>query len=123
MIKGDLPSARFGHTITPSINIYIYIYIYIVSKRKVVLFGGATGDAGNYTITAEAFVYDAPSFTWTKLNGKSNIYHIEHIHDYIAIGNIPSARAAHGCAPLDQNQMLCYGGASGGIIYIYYIYI
>lgn len=33
---GDLPQARFGHTIT------------VVHKTKVVLFGGATGDTGRY---------------------------------------------------------------------------
>ena len=33
---GDIPQARFGHTIT------------VVHKTKVVLFGGAMGDTGRY---------------------------------------------------------------------------
>lgn len=32
--KGDNPSARFGHTITP------------IGKDKAILFGGAVGDTG-----------------------------------------------------------------------------
>ena len=43
---GEIPSPRFGHTITA------------VSKNKAVLFGGATGDTGRYSITGEAFTID-----------------------------------------------------------------
>ena len=34
--KGDNPSARFGHTITP------------IGKDKAILFGGAVGDTGTF---------------------------------------------------------------------------
>jgi protein phosphatase len=38
-VYGEVPLARFGHTITQ------------VSKTKVMIFGGATGDTGKYMIT------------------------------------------------------------------------
>lgn len=56
--NGEIPQARFGHTITS------------VSKQKVVLFGGATGDTGKYSMTGETFLYNIPSKTWQKLSGK-----------------------------------------------------
>jgi hypothetical protein len=51
--------ARFGHTIT------------LVSKTKVVLFGGATGDTGKYSMTGETYLFNILTKTWSKLNGKS----------------------------------------------------
>ena len=51
-VFGDIPLARFGHTIT------------IVSKTKVVLFGGATGDTGKYSMTGETFLYNILNKTW-----------------------------------------------------------
>ena len=42
---------------------------YIVSKSKVVLFGGATGDTGKYIITGDTYTLDLISFKWTKLEG------------------------------------------------------
>ena len=51
-VNGEIPQARFGHTIT------------IVSKQKVVLFGGATGDTGKYSMTGETFMYNILSKTW-----------------------------------------------------------
>ena len=57
-VNGEIPQARFGHTIT------------IVSKQKVVLFGGATGDTGKYSMTGETFMYNILSKTWQKLSGK-----------------------------------------------------
>ena len=53
-----MPQARFGHTIT------------IVSKAKVVLFGGATGDTGKYSMTGETFMYNILNKAWQKLSGK-----------------------------------------------------
>jgi hypothetical protein len=50
--------ARFGHTIT------------LVNKTKVVLFGGATGDTGKYSMTGETFLFNILTKTWSKLNGK-----------------------------------------------------
>jgi hypothetical protein len=55
---GDLPQARFGHTIT------------LVSKNKVVLFGGATGDTGRYSMTGETFLFNFIDKQWQRLNGK-----------------------------------------------------
>lgn len=57
-VNGDIPQARFGHTIT------------IVSKAKVVLFGGATGDTGKYSMTGETFMYNILNKAWQKLTGK-----------------------------------------------------
>jgi len=41
-----------------------------VSKSKVVLFGGATGDTGKYIITGDTYALDLISNKWTKLEGK-----------------------------------------------------
>lgn len=57
-VHGDIPQARFGHTIT------------IVAKQKVVLFGGATGDTGKYSMTGETFMFNILSKNWQKLQGK-----------------------------------------------------
>ena len=57
-VNGEVPQARFGHTIT------------IVSKSKVVLFGGATGDTGKYSMTGETFMYNILNKAWQKLQGK-----------------------------------------------------
>ncbi len=56
-VYGDVPMARFGHTIT------------LVSKTKVVLFGGATGDTGKYSMTGETYLFNILTKTWSKLNG------------------------------------------------------
>jgi hypothetical protein len=58
-VYGEVPMARFGHTIT------------LVSKTKVVLFGGATGDTGKYSMTGETYLFNILTKTWSKLNGKS----------------------------------------------------
>jgi len=60
-VNGDIPQARFGHTIT------------IVSKAKVVLFGGATGDTGKYSMTGETYMYNILNKAWQKLQGKTII--------------------------------------------------
>ena len=57
-IAKNVPHARFGHTIT------------MVNKYKVVLFGGATGDTGKYSMTGETFIFNILLRTWTELNGK-----------------------------------------------------
>lgn len=67
-IAKNVPQARFGHTIT------------MVNKYKVVLFGGATGDTGKYSMTGETFIFNLLLRTWTELNVK---------------GVPPSPRAAH----------------------------
>ena len=49
---GEVPLARFGHTITQ------------ISKSKVVLFGGATGDTGKYVITGDIYILCMMTFKW-----------------------------------------------------------
>jgi len=66
--QGDIPAARFGHTIT------------LVNKNIAVLFGGAIGDTGKYTITGDTYTCDIINKKWKKLN---------------PTGNAPSNRAAH----------------------------
>lgn len=46
---GEVPLARFGHTVT------------LVSKKKAVLFGGATGDTGKYVITGDTYIFEIPT--------------------------------------------------------------
>lgn len=82
-----MPLARFGHTIA------------LVSKRKVVLFGGATGDTGKYVITSDTYTLDLNSNKWKKIEGG---------------GIVPSPRAAHASTSIDALQMIVYGGATGG---------
>ena len=43
----------------------------MVNKYKVVLFGGATGDTGKYSMTGETFIFNMLLKMWTELNGKS----------------------------------------------------
>ncbi|KAH8584532.1 serine threonine phosphatase alpha [Cryptosporidium sp. chipmunk genotype I] len=84
---GDIPTARFGHSTT------------FVGNSKVVLFGGAIGDSGRYTITADTYILDfSAGFQWKK----------------ITADNPPSARAAHASACVDLMQLVIYGGATGG---------
>ena len=86
-VFGEVPLARFGHTITQ------------VSKSKVVLFGGATGDTGKYVITGDTYSFDLVSNKWAKLDGS---------------GIAPFPRAAHASCSVDTLQMVVYGGATGG---------
>jgi protein phosphatase len=72
---GEVPLARFGHTITQ------------VSKSKVILFGGATGDTGKYVITGDIYTLCTMQFKWQKLDGA---------------GIAPSPRAAHGSCAVDS---------------------
>ena len=41
-----------------------------VSKSKIVIFGGATGDTGKYIITGDTYALDLISSKWSKLEGK-----------------------------------------------------
>jgi len=84
---GEVPLARFGHTVTK------------ISKSKVILFGGATGDTGKFNITGDTYSYDLIASKWDKLE---------------ATGIAPSPRAAHGSCSVDALQMVVYGGATGG---------
>ncbi len=42
----------------------------VVSKSKVILFGGATGDTGKYIITGDTYALDLICNKWAKLDGK-----------------------------------------------------
>ena len=68
-----------------------------------ILFGGATGDGGRYTINNETYILDLRTNTWKKL--------------VVAIDtqySCPSPRAAHCASCVDVMQMVVYGGATGG---------
>ena len=69
-IAKNVPQARFGHTIT------------MVNKYKVVLFGGATGDTGKYSMTGETFIFNMLLRTWTELNGKYYSKSFKIMHSY-----------------------------------------
>jgi hypothetical protein len=56
-IYGNAPQPRFGHTTT------------LVSKSKVILFGGATGDTGRYQITGDTYSFDLIARFWKKIEG------------------------------------------------------
>ena len=86
-VFGDIPQARFGHTVT------------LVSNSKAVLFGGATGDTGKYIMTGDTYLFNILNKSWSKLNVK---------------GVPPSPRAAHHSTNVEQMQMVVYGGATGG---------
>ena len=63
IVDNDM-SSRFGHTFT------------LVSKgkdkAKAVLFGGATGADGHFSINSDTFVYYITSQKWLKLKRKTN---------------------------------------------------
>ncbi|CAD2100999.1 protein phosphatase containing kelch-like domains, putative [Plasmodium vinckei lentum] len=84
--KGDIPVPRFGHTAT------------YLGNNKVAIFGGAIGDAGKYNITDDIYLYDLTQNKWKKLITE----------------NTPTARAAHAAACVDEQQLVIYGGATGG---------
>ena len=86
-VTGDIPISRFGHTMT------------IIGKHKVVLFGGATGDAGKFSMTGDTYIFNTIKHCWLKVNPQ---------------GILPSPRAAHATAVIESMQMVLYGGATGG---------
>jgi len=49
------PPPRFGHTVN------------LVSKTTVVIFGGAISSPGNYTMTADLYLYNMSTNSWKKL--------------------------------------------------------
>lgn len=58
---GNTPQPRFGHTMT------------LISDTKVILFGGATGDAGKYQITGDTYSFDLVTHCWKKIEGKDSL--------------------------------------------------
>jgi protein phosphatase len=87
-VPKNVPQARFGHTIT------------MVNKYKVVLFGGATGDTGKYSMTGETFMFNMLLRAWTELNGKYSVL-ISFILSTVK-GVPPSPRAAHASTNVEQ---------------------
>lgn len=85
--QGDSPNSRFGHTTTP------------LSKSYFLLYGGATGSAGKYSITSDLFLFDCISKFWSKID---------------ALGTPPAPRAAHAATNLEGGEIAIYGGAAGG---------
>ena len=53
---GNAPPPMFGHTVTP------------ISKTKIVLFGGAIGTYGNFTMTSDCYLYNLFKEEWIKLS-------------------------------------------------------
>lgn len=84
--KKDL--ARFGHTVTK------------ISKNRAVLFGGATGSTKKYFMTAETFLFDHLAQNWRKIKPS---------------GSCPCPRAAHAATVVETDQLVIYGGSTGGI--------
>ena len=55
----DNPLPRFGHTVT------------YIAKGKAILFGGATGDTGRYSIAGDTYAFDLLNRSWKKIEGKN----------------------------------------------------
>ena len=58
---GNIPQARFGHTIS------------YIAKGKAILFGGATGDTGRFSITGETYSFDVANRFWKKVESNTHI--------------------------------------------------
>lgn len=54
-VSGNPPTPRFGHTAT------------ILNKTKIVMFGGATGNTGQFSITDNTYLFDIVTKIWKKL--------------------------------------------------------
>jgi protein phosphatase len=90
-VSGQVPEPRFGHTAVCLEN---------GGSPKVILFGGAVGDNGKYSITNDTYVLDAGTNHWQKLLSSDE--------------SEPSPRAAHAAVAFGGRTMLLYGGATGG---------
>jgi hypothetical protein len=86
-------------SVTLSLKVSQNIVNISVSKSKVILFGGATGDTGKYVITGDTYCLDLISNKWSKLEGKSSLL----LSSYYLIGSgiAPSPRAAHASGSVD----------------------
>jgi hypothetical protein len=56
--------------VTQSLRVSNSHILFQVSKSKVILFGGATGDTGKYIITGDTYALDIIGNKWSKLEGK-----------------------------------------------------
>ena len=90
-VKGEIPHSRFGHTITA------------LNNDLVILFGGAIGDMGKYSMTADTYLFSNSARCWKKLNTE---------------GIVPCPRAAHASTAVGLMKMVVYGGATGGSSYL-----
>ena len=82
---GKSPGKRFGHTVAQ------------VSKELVVIFGGAVPDKDGFIITNDIFLYDIINNVWKQ----------------VELHKTPTPRAAHGSCPVEEMQMVVFGGALG----------
>lgn len=57
-VFGNTPLPRFGHSIT------------LYAENKVCLFGGATGNTGQFSITDNTYTLDLNSRFWKKVESK-----------------------------------------------------
>jgi hypothetical protein len=57
-VSGNTPLPRFGHTVT------------YYSPNKVVLFGGATGYANQFSMTDSTYTLDIGTRVWSKVASK-----------------------------------------------------
>ena len=88
-IRGDDPQRRFGHTVT------------LINETKAILFGGAVPtNEGNFHITDDTFMFSYETMSWKRIVPDQQ-------------DSRPSARAAHGAAVVERNQIVIFGGASG----------
>ena len=64
------PPARFGHTVN------------LVSKTTVIVFGGAISSPGNYTMTADLYLYNMTTNIWKKLQRNPIFFSISNYKNY-----------------------------------------
>lgn len=94
---GNIPLAKFGHTSS------------LISKNRLIVFGGASGNVGNYAITNDTFSLvmksNPLSFTWRKLESKDCQSALDWFLLLIPLdkGVIPCPRAAHACTSFEEN--------------------
>ena len=84
----------------------------MISDSYALLFGGAIGNTGKFSITGDTYLCDLKTLNWKKLDRKPSTH--ASYSSYIAIGSQPSPRAAHASAPVESLQLVIYGGATGG---------
>ena len=63
-------------TLLLKVTIIQFYLTFLVSKSKVILFGGATGDTGRYVITGDTYALDIIGNKWSKLEGKCLLYNL-----------------------------------------------
>ncbi len=61
-VSGNTPLPRFGHTLT------------YYATNKVVLFGGATGSANQFSMTGSTYSLDIGTRVWSKVASKLQNY-------------------------------------------------